>query len=78
MIKKAFLLTLLLGCITCLVQAAEKVEYSGLWFELNNDKTAATLIATQDENPYTGNVIIPSSIFYEGVWDMVPSRIVVG
>ena len=55
MIKKAFLLTLLLGCITCLVQAAEKVEYSGLWFELNNDKTAATLIATQDENPYTGN-----------------------
>ena len=67
MIKKAFLLTLLLGCITCLVQAAEKVEYSGLWFELNNDKTAATLIATQDENPYTGNVIIPSSIFYEGV-----------
>ena len=45
MIKKAFLLTLLLGCITCLVQAAEKVEYSGLWFELNNDKTAATLIA---------------------------------
>ena len=64
MIKKALLISLL-SCITCLIQAGEKVEYSGLWFELNNDKTAATLIATQDDYPYTGDIIIPSSILYD-------------
>ena len=66
MIKKALLITLL-SCITCLIQAGEKVEYSGLWYEVNNDKTAATLIATQDDNTYTGDIIIPSAIVYQGI-----------
>ena len=73
--KKSFFSCLVI-CVLCLVCSsvyAEKVEISGIYYNLNSDATAEVTYRGDDEDGwmyfnenelYTGDVVIPSSIVY--------------
>lgn len=61
---KKLLFTLMLLLMT-MVAFAEKVEVNGLYYELIN-KTLTAEVVKSDGDSYSGNIVIPESIEYEG------------
>lgn len=60
--KRILLVFCLMLTVLC-VTATEKVKVGNFWYEVNNDKTYATVIAAQQgEDSYSGSITIPSSI----------------
>jgi hypothetical protein len=60
---KKILFMLLLYCMAVAVQAEDiQVKQGDLWYKINEERTEATVIQSQDEKVYEGNITIPSSI----------------
>ena len=63
--RKLFVLLFL--AVLPLAMSADSVEVNGLWYELNTDTSpTAVVINPQDGSSYSGDIVIPSTIPYEG------------
>ena len=64
--RKLFVLLFL--AVLPLAMSADPVEVNGLWYELNTDTSpTAVVINPQDGSHYSGDIVIPSTVSYEGV-----------
>ena len=64
MMKKSLFLALLLS-VTANAFAVE-AEINGLWYELVSDTKKATVIQYKNHNYYSGNIVIPETVEYNG------------
>ncbi len=63
--KQIFLLTLLLS-VAASAFAAEEVEIDGLWYEVVSKTKEAWVIQYKNSIKYSGNIVIPETVEYEG------------
>ena len=69
--KQLLLLTLLLS--TAINAFADEVEIGGLWYWVNTEAKDATVIQYKNNNYYSGSIVIPKSVEYDGVTCSVTS-----
>lgn len=66
--KKNMLVILVISCLLpMMVNASTKAEIDGIWYELNSDDNTAGVIRCESDVDYSGEVIIPDKVTYEGV-----------
>lgn len=67
---KKIVFLFLMATLLPLTTSAEIIKYGSLWYDMHHqpyDDYDAEVIVSQDE-PYSGNIIIPQKIFYDGVY----------
>ena len=67
---KKIVFLFLMATLLPLTTSAEIIQYGSLWYDMHHqpyDDYDAEVIVSQDE-PYSGNIIIPQKIFYDGVY----------
>lgn len=67
MMKKQLLLLMMMLSMAISAFAAEEVEISGLWYQVITKGKVAKVIKYKNYVQYSGDVIIPSTVEYNGV-----------
>lgn len=63
--KQKLLSLLFMAFIPIAMMALDKVEVDGIYYYINTTDNTASV--TKDGNKYTGDVVIPATIVYDGV-----------